>query len=383
MRWLAAIPLVLGLALAAPAPAVAAPPPYYPPLTWIPAAQSNFDVGRTQAIRAIVIHETDGSYLSAVNWFQNPRSNVSAHYLVRAWGGGITQFVAESDTAYHARAANPWSIGIEHEYYPRQAIWHTDAQYRSSALLVCAIAKRYGIPADRAHIIGHNEVPGTDHTDPGPTWNWTYYMSLVRACSVERAQAIARESLRTVEGNGFVPSAGLEYGNVSNEVGLLQWDLAYLGFIDGDEVSGGGNRFGPLTQDAVTAFQTAHGIAATGTYGERTAAALVQALAVEPADVPIANLDVKAQSDEVARLQTVLQRLGYMDLVTGYYGEITTDAVTTFQQDNGIYTTGAYGPITRMALAARLRASLAREVVVGEVGEVVPPGYVAIEIFPY
>ena len=26
----------------------------------------------------------------------------------------------------------------------------------------------YGIPKDRAHIIGHNEVPGTDHTDPGP-----------------------------------------------------------------------------------------------------------------------------------------------------------------------------------------------------------------------
>ena len=383
MRWLAVIPLVLGFTLIAPARAMAAPPPYYPPITWIPASSNNYDVGRTQAIRAIVIHETDGSYLSAVNWFQNPRSQVSAHYLVRAWGGGITQFVAEGDTAYHARVANPWSIGIEHEFNPRQAIWHTDAQYRSSALLVCAIAKRYGIPTDRAHIIGHNEVPGTDHTDPGPTWNWTYYMSLVRSCSVERAQAVARASLRTVDGQSFVPSAGLEYDNISNEVALLQWDLAYLGFLDADEVGGGGNRFGPLTQDAVTAFQQAHGIEATGTYGDQTATALVQALAAEPADVPVENLDVEAESDEVARLQTVLQRLGYMDLITGYYGQITTDAVTRFQEENGIDATGAYGPITRMALAARLRASLVHEVVVGEVGEVQPLAIVAIDLYPY
>jgi N-acetyl-anhydromuramyl-L-alanine amidase AmpD len=377
------IPLVLAFALVAPARALAAPPPYYPPLTWIPAASSNYDVGRTQAIRAIVIHETDGSYISAVNWFQNPRSRVSSHYLVRAWGGGITQFVAEGDTAYHARVANPWSIGIEHEYNPRQGIWHTDSQYRSSALLVCAIAKRYGIPADRAHIIGHNEVPGTDHSDPGPTWNWTYYMSLVRNCSVERAQAVARASLRTVEGSGFVPAAGLEFDDVSNEVALLQWDLAYLGFIDAEEVSSGGSRFGPLTQDAVTRFQTAHGIEATGSYGNQTAAALVQALTAEPADVPIANLAVEAESDEVARLQTVLQRLGYMDMVTGYYGQITTDAVTSFQQDNGIDATGSYGAITRMALASRLRAVLAHEVVEGEVGEVPVAGTIAMEAFPY
>ncbi|TMC77576.1 MAG: N-acetylmuramoyl-L-alanine amidase, partial [Chloroflexi bacterium] len=70
-------------------------------------ARSNYDVGRTAAITTIVIHETDGSYISALNWFRNPRSRVSAHYLVQAWGGGITQFVAEGDTAFHARNANP------------------------------------------------------------------------------------------------------------------------------------------------------------------------------------------------------------------------------------------------------------------------------------
>jgi peptidoglycan hydrolase-like protein with peptidoglycan-binding domain len=208
-------------------------------------------------------------------------------------------------------------------------------------------------------------------------------MSLVRSCSVERAQAVARASLRTVEGHGFVPTAGLEFDKVSNEVALLQWDLAYLGFMDPDEVSGGGGRFGPLTQDAVTAFQESRGVPATGLYGDLTAAALVQALVAEPADVPVQNLDVEAESDEVARLQTALERLGYMDMVTGYYGSITTDAVTSFQQDNGIDATGAYGPITRMALASRLRAVLAREEVPGEVGEMAPVGFVALDVFPY
>src|SRR3989442_4118477 len=380
MRWVAVLPLVFGFALVAPASARAAPPDYYPPIDWIPAARANYDVGRTMRITAIVIHETDGSYLSALNWFQNPRSHVSAHYLVRAWGGGITQSVAEGDTAYHARAANPWTIGIEHEYNPRQAIWHTDAQYRSSALLVCAIARRYGIPIDRKHIVGHNELPGTDHSDPGPTWNWNYYMSLVRGCS-QRAEPVARAALRTVADNGYVPTAGLEFDTVSDEVLLLQWDLAYLGFLDSEEVSGGGSRYGPLTEAAVTAFQESNGLPATGSYGDRSAAALVQALLDHPADVPVQDLDSGAESDDVSRLQTALQQIGYMDLVTGYYGEITTDAVATFQQDNGIYATGTYGAITRMALAARLRSAVASEQATPAVEEA-PLGTVSFQLLP-
>jgi N-acetyl-anhydromuramyl-L-alanine amidase AmpD len=177
--------------------AFASPPPYYPEVEWVPAAANNYDAGRSAPISTIVIHETDGSWTSAINWFRNPRARVSSHYLVRAWGGGILQFVAEADTAFHARNANPWTIGIEHEFYPRQGIWHTDAQYRSSAALVCAVARRYGIPIDRQHIVGHNELPDATHGDPGSTWNWSYYMSLVRGCSEQRAKVIAR-GLRTV-----------------------------------------------------------------------------------------------------------------------------------------------------------------------------------------
>jgi N-acetyl-anhydromuramyl-L-alanine amidase AmpD len=382
MRWLAALPIALGVALVAPAPALAAPPPYYPSMDWIPAARSNYDVGRGAAITAIVIHETDGSYFSAVNWFQNPRSRVSAHYLVRAWGGGITQFVGEGDTAYHARIANPWTIGIEHEFDPRHGIWHTDAQYRSSASLVCAIAKRYGIPIDRAHIIGHNEVRGSDHGDPGPTWNWTYYMSLVRGCSIDRAQTVARSRVRTIDDKGYAPSASLEFDNVSDEVALLQWGLAYLGFMNADDVSTGGGSFGPLTQDALSAFQDSKGIKATGWYGDLTAAALMQALVANPANLPAQDLDSGTESDDVARVQSALKQLGYTDFVTGFYGPITTDAIASFQQDNGIESTGAFGPITRMALATRIRLEVVRDEVTSEVGATAYD-FVAMDYFLY
>ena len=107
----------------------------------------------------------------------------SAHYLIRASDGEIAQLVEESDSAYHARSANTWTIGIEHEFFLRRGILFTEVQYRSSAALVCAIARRYDIPIDRTHVVGHRELPDANHADPGPFWDWSYYMSLLRSCS--------------------------------------------------------------------------------------------------------------------------------------------------------------------------------------------------------
>ncbi|MGW1346416.1 N-acetylmuramoyl-L-alanine amidase [Kribbella sp. NPDC002412] len=151
----------------------------YPGAIWNPASTSNYRVGRTAAISTIVIHVTQGSYAGTISWFKNPSSQVSAHYVVRSSDGQITQMVAEKDTAWHVRSANPYTIGIEHEGWVDQPSWFTDAMYRASAALTKNIADRRGIPKDRAHIKGHNEIPGNDHTDPGPHWNWNYYMQLV------------------------------------------------------------------------------------------------------------------------------------------------------------------------------------------------------------
>jgi hypothetical protein len=151
----------------------------FPGAIWNPASTSNYRVGRTSAISTIVVHVTQGSYAGTISWFKNASAQVSAHYVVRSSDGQITQMVAEKDTAWHVRSANPYTIGIEHEGFVDQPSWFTDAMYRASAALTKNIAERRGIPKDRAHIVGHNEVPDNDHTDPGPNWNWNYYMQLV------------------------------------------------------------------------------------------------------------------------------------------------------------------------------------------------------------
>jgi hypothetical protein len=155
----------------------------YPPALWVPANANNFSSGRQgTAPDTIIIHDTEGSYSSAISWFQNPNSGVSAHYVIRSSDGQITQMVREADTAYHAGnwSYNLRAIGVEHEGYEDQQGWYTEAMYQASSGLVRYMANRWSIKKDRAHIIGHYQVPGTTHTDPGPYWDWTHYMALVR-----------------------------------------------------------------------------------------------------------------------------------------------------------------------------------------------------------
>jgi N-acetyl-anhydromuramyl-L-alanine amidase AmpD len=145
-------------------------------------ASDNYtNASRPPTINKVVIHVTQGSWSSAINWFANPDSNVSAHYTLRSSDGFVGQSVREQDIGWHATVYNETSIGIEHEGYVSNPDWFTDTMYRSSARLTAYLCKKYGIPMDREHIVGHNEVPGATHTDPGRYWNWNKYMDLVRS----------------------------------------------------------------------------------------------------------------------------------------------------------------------------------------------------------
>ncbi|MFJ5535031.1 N-acetylmuramoyl-L-alanine amidase [Streptomyces sp. NPDC093261] len=178
---LAAIPYVL----LPPAPARARPRSVdHPRADWLSAAPTNYtaaDRPVSQPLDRVIIHVTQATYTNTLGIFKNPRKKVSAHYVVRSADGHIAQCVREQDIAWHAGNwdYNTRSIGIEHEGWVEQPGYFTHALYEGSARLTAAICTRYGIPRDRAHIIGHYEVPGTDHTDPGPNWDWTHYMRLV------------------------------------------------------------------------------------------------------------------------------------------------------------------------------------------------------------
>ncbi|MDQ3864623.1 MAG: N-acetylmuramoyl-L-alanine amidase [Actinomycetota bacterium] len=165
--------------------------PGYGRAAWRPAYRGNYtNANRGRAkIDVIVIHVAQGSYSGTINWFQDRRANVSAHYVVSR-RGKVAQCVRNEDIAWHAGhwPTNKKSIGIEHAGYIGNRRWFTDRMYRSSARLSAHLSRRLGIPVDRRHIIGHNQVPGCPgpgggvscHTDPGRYWNWHKYMRLIR-----------------------------------------------------------------------------------------------------------------------------------------------------------------------------------------------------------
>jgi N-acetyl-anhydromuramyl-L-alanine amidase AmpD len=153
-----------------------------PRVVWHPAHRSNYTAANRGApqIDKIVIHVTQGSWSSAINWFQDRASDVSAHYVIRSRDGKIAQCVSDFSIAWHAGRwrANRISIGIEHEGFFNDPDWFTPEMYRSSAKLVAYLCRRYRIPVDRRHIVGHNQVAST--RCPGRWWWWDYYMKRVR-----------------------------------------------------------------------------------------------------------------------------------------------------------------------------------------------------------
>lgn len=233
----------------------------YPAALWVPADPNNYTTGRTAKIDKVIIHVTQGSYAGSISWFQDPVSEVSAHYVVRSSDGQITQMVRDADTAYHARSANASALGIEHEGFIDDPTWFTDAMYRSSAALTASLCDKYGIPKDRTHIIGHSEAPGNDHTDPGPYWDWNRYMELVKGTGTGGGSR---------DGLSFDTYTTQRDGSVGPQVKALQLLLNEQGHPVG-EADG---SFGPATAGAVTSFQAAHGLDAGGIVGPATWAAL-------------------------------------------------------------------------------------------------------------
>ncbi|WP_329577058.1 N-acetylmuramoyl-L-alanine amidase [Kitasatospora sp. NBC_01250] len=146
-----------------------------------------------QAIRYIVIHDTESDYAGAIASFQNPNEQATAHYLVRSSDGHVTQLVHTKDIAWHAgnKTINMHSVGIEHEGFALpddRPTWYSEQLYQSSAKLVRYLAARFGVPLDREHIIGHDDVPGPTqadiagmHWDPGTFWDWAHYLELLGA----------------------------------------------------------------------------------------------------------------------------------------------------------------------------------------------------------
>ena len=140
------------------------------------------------SIDYIVIHDTEGSWQTSLNLVNDP-TYLAWHYTIRSSDGQVAQHVNPKNVGFQAGNwyINMHSIGIEHEGFAATgAGWYTESMYRSSATLVKYLSEEYGVPLDRAHVIGHDQVPGTTkatvpgmHWDPGPYWDWEHYMALL------------------------------------------------------------------------------------------------------------------------------------------------------------------------------------------------------------
>lgn len=157
------------------------------PITEFNYYKGRFDVSKNPVKPdVIVIHVAVTTLQGCFNTFNNPYEQKSSHYCVGDQGE-IWQFVGEEHNAWHAGfskdpsarlvkerigkypSPNAYSIGIENSgnYSGDQTPDDfTDAQYQSNGWLVAECAKRWNIPLDRDHIIGHKEIR-SDKTCPG------------------------------------------------------------------------------------------------------------------------------------------------------------------------------------------------------------------------
>lgn len=146
----------------------------------------NYDVTNRpvdMAIDKIIIHETEGELQSVLDLFRSSTAYASCHYVINV-DGTVYQMVRLKDLPWHA--GNWWfnmhSACIEVIGYAAKGSF-TEPQYRSTSEVVKYVGKRYSIPLDRAHVLGHDNVPATTqagianmHTDMGPYWNWQKLM---------------------------------------------------------------------------------------------------------------------------------------------------------------------------------------------------------------
>jgi peptidoglycan DL-endopeptidase CwlO len=143
--------------------------------------------------------------------------------------------------------------------------------------------------------------------------------------------------------------------------GMSGTDVARVQVLLGVGVSG---VFGRATDDAVRAFQAAHGLNVDGEVGRDTWAAMTGEVDGQTGDVV---LQVGSTGAEVSALQDLL---GLRP--TGLFDGATLEAVVRFQVGNGLIADGQVGHSTRMALLRAGWRPSAYEPLISRTDPVVP-----------
>ena len=139
----------------------------------------------------------------------------------------------------------------------------------------------------------------------------------------------------------------LKKGSSGDAVTKLQKRLKELGYFDGTP----DGDFGSKTETAVKDFQNKAGLTADGVAGQATQKKIYASDAPKAGNTstggtggttePSATLKLGATGNAVTKLQNRLKTLGYFTVsITGTYGELTKQAVISFQKAVGIPANG-------------------------------------------
>lgn len=140
-----------------------------PTLRWVPSPNYS---SRSARVDLLVLHDTEGSYDSAVSWFRNPENQVSAHYVIKEDGSEATQMVELSDKAWHVCYFNSRSVGFEMAGIASKGFG--SAEVLAAANIFAFHLHHLQIPLRRAKggvgpgIVSHYELgaSGGGHSDP-------------------------------------------------------------------------------------------------------------------------------------------------------------------------------------------------------------------------
>ncbi len=178
---------------------------------WRPAHRSNFYTassrpysGAARRFVAICYHTPEEPWDDnevTPAWFEDPRANASTNYYADS-DGDLYQMVRDEDFA--------WAQGVRSKdlILPRPAWWRDEyvsynacmlsiesyareigetftvggRQFETVAAWTAFVCRRYGIPIDRTHHVGHSELT-RQKSDPGKDFPWAALLARVRELS--------------------------------------------------------------------------------------------------------------------------------------------------------------------------------------------------------
>lgn len=160
---------------------------------------------------------------------------------------------------------------------------------------------------------------------------------------LEQDGKVGRKTMNLIYSEEVKPNM-LSYGEKSEVVLEAQKRLKLLGYMTTEPDGAYGND----TIIAVKQFQSRNDQIVDGYLGPSTR------IALNSSDAIPNGLALGDSGDNIQRVQNLLSKLGYLSSgnVTGYYGEVTENAVKLFQRTNGLNADGLVGAQTMAKLTS-------------------------------